>query len=799
MALRLANAAQITASAVRADRVLADQARAALASGDLARLPALAAEAATLDDVHARYVIRRTLVELGLTAAGRARGGAAARTLVATARTGLEALAAAPAEPVLLNLTGVALYEVGALRGAEALFAAAQRLDAGLADAAGNLREVARRRRTGARTTVPPDVSLALPELSRRAAALAGAAVPAPPGTISLCMIVRDEEAVLDRCLASVRGHVDELVVVDTGSTDGTVAIARAHGARIVEFAWNDSFADARNAGLAVATGEWILFLDADEVLVAEDAPRLRELTRRSWREAFLLTITNFIGGRDSGTAVVHDTQRLFRNRPEHRFTGRIHESIAAALPADAPERVELGAVRVEHYGYLAQVRDAKGKSRRNLELLERQARDGDDTPFLHYNLGSEHAALGDHARAVDHFARALDRLDALGTTAQVPYGPSLLGRHVTALRVAGRVAEARAAAARGLELLPGFTDLVLEQALAARAEGELAEAAALLERCLELGDAPSAYAATVGAGSFLALTLLGSVRRALGDGPGARAVLLRCLAEHPRYTGAVAPAAEALLAEGATGEEVEALLAERLGPLAPGVRFALAATLYEAGHLTSAETQLRRVVDADPQAAPARLALAEALLSQGRWAEAADAAAAVPTASPTAAAAAVTEAFAAIVAGDEPGTGAALARAAAAGTPDAQRELLGAWALATRGEELPGRLPGAAAPLLLTVLEALLRVEEVERFVELLPALERLDGVDARTRRGALAGLYERRGLLESAADEWIASVQETGAHPAALLGLARIAAAQGATEDAEALAAEARALAGG
>ena len=93
---------------------------------------------------------------------------------------------------------------------------------------------------------------------------------------ISLCMIVRDEARDLARCLASVAQGVDEMVVFDTGSRDATVRIAAAHGARVVQGAWNHDFARARNVALAHATGDWVLILDADEELDGADTHRLR-------------------------------------------------------------------------------------------------------------------------------------------------------------------------------------------------------------------------------------------------------------------------------------------------------------------------------------------------------------------------------------------------------------------------------------------------------------------------------------------------------------------------------------------
>ena len=93
-----------------------------------------------------------------------------------------------------------------------------------------------------------------------------------PRQTLSLCMIVKNEEANLGRCLESVKGVADEIIIVDTGSTDRTVEIARQHGAKIVSHQWDDDFAVARNVSLRAATSDWILVLDADEALDEEDA-----------------------------------------------------------------------------------------------------------------------------------------------------------------------------------------------------------------------------------------------------------------------------------------------------------------------------------------------------------------------------------------------------------------------------------------------------------------------------------------------------------------------------------------------
>src|SRR5207248_6819228 len=235
-----------------------------------------------------------------------------------------------------------------------------------------NIEEIGRRRRSNASFVprMPKNLEMELPAVGARAEKCASRARPAEGLKLSLCMIVKDEEEMLPRCLDAVADAVDEIVVVDTGSSDRTVEIAEGFGAKVIHREWTGDFAEARNASFDAATGDWILYLDADEVLVEEDAAKLRAVTGRVWREAHFLVETNFTGDAGDGTATTHSALRIFRNRPEYRFEGRIHEQIAHTLPAFNAERLEYTNVRIEHYGYLGAVRSSKEKSRRNIELL---------------------------------------------------------------------------------------------------------------------------------------------------------------------------------------------------------------------------------------------------------------------------------------------------------------------------------------------------------------------------------------------------------------------------------------------
>lgn len=326
---------------------------------------------------------------------------------------------------------------------------------------------------------------------------------------ISVGLIVRDEEELLPICLAAAAPAADELVVVDTGSTDATPRIAADFGARVLHVPWRDSFAEARNAALDAVRGDWVLFLDADEELASGGAEAVRALTDEPDAEAYALAMTSLTG--DGSTSATHPALRLWRHRPDRRFEGRVHERLigldpAAIRPAD---------VGILHRGYLDLRWAERDKTGRNLRLLAREP----PTPFTAFNLGSEYARAGDWERA----AICLDAAwNAAGDGwSELDFGPLLAGRTARARREVNRVGDARALLAQAIARFPDYTDLTYELALCATADGRPADAARLLRRCLALGDAPAPYLATAGAGSHLARAqldnlLLNQVRASL-------------------------------------------------------------------------------------------------------------------------------------------------------------------------------------------------------------------------------------------------------------------------------------------
>jgi glycosyltransferase involved in cell wall biosynthesis len=215
---------------------------------------------------------------------------------------------------------------------------------------------------------------------------------------LSACMIVKDEEANLPGCLAAVRELVDEIVVYDTGSNDRTRELARAAGATVVDGRWDDDFARARNSALDHCRGEWILHVDADELVIA-DAARLRSELAQTTADALEVEIENLGDGGE--VAVEHVGVRLFRRRRAH-WQGRLHERV---VTRDRPLAfARCVALRLQHSGYTAAAQAAGDKLARNLRIA-RAAVEADGGLDLHARIGLARAliSVGRHEEAVRH------------------------------------------------------------------------------------------------------------------------------------------------------------------------------------------------------------------------------------------------------------------------------------------------------------------------------------------------------------------------------------------------------------
>jgi glycosyltransferase involved in cell wall biosynthesis len=207
------------------------------------------------------------------------------------------------------------------------------------------------------------------------------------PARVSLCLIAKNEETNLPACLPSVAGLVDEMIVVDTGSTDRTKEVAAQLGARVFDFTWVDSFAAARNESLRHATGDWILWLDGDELFTEADRHKFRALreTLNGQEAAFVMTqrsAPEYPGGSPTEVQQV----RLFRNHPAIRWSYRVHEQILPGIHR-AGHGVRWTDLIVTHTGYIDPALRQR-KTQRNLRLLHLEEAEQPDDPFTLFNLG---------------------------------------------------------------------------------------------------------------------------------------------------------------------------------------------------------------------------------------------------------------------------------------------------------------------------------------------------------------------------------------------------------------------------
>jgi glycosyltransferase involved in cell wall biosynthesis len=357
---------------------------------------------------------------------------------------------------------------------------------------------------------------------------------------ICLTMIVRNEARSLARCLDSAAPFVDEMLVVDTGSTDDTCAIAAAHGARVAHFAWCDDFAAARNHALALTDADWRLVLDADE-WIEQGGADLRELARPG--AAAFVGQVKIVEAHDDAAAQRLPPLWVSRWLPRGpRFAGRVHEQIVHELPV---RRLRLV---VGHDGYQPAQRERKID--RNERLLRRALEETPDSAYLEYQLGREREIAGDHAEAARRYARACTLLgwpaaqavDARALQARHPWLHDLVVRHLYCLKRARRFEAAQALAqaeAPWWTHSPDFHfalgDLLLDCALAEpqRAGQLLPRIEASWLRCLELGEVPELDGAIAGRGSFLAAHNLAVFHEQLGN--AAQAAHFRGLAQPAR------------------------------------------------------------------------------------------------------------------------------------------------------------------------------------------------------------------------------------------------------------------------
>lgn len=354
---------------------------------------------------------------------------------------------------------------------------------------------------------------------------------------ISLCMIVKNEAANLRRCLNSVTGAVDEIIVVDTGSTDNTCQIAREFGATVHLFSWNENFSDARNASLELATGDWILFLDADEELAKKSREALRTLVMDETVEGYFIKIINYLGNEGWIETCADMVFRLFKNRPEYRFRGAIHEQIADIILENNNEAVFRVAeeIIIFHYGYLDREIDRKDKKKRNLSMIKKELELNPENRLLRYHYGVELFRAEKYAEAIEELTQVANGIDP-GTI----FLPKLFRYLVISYKHTGQPEKALETARLGLQFFPDYADLYYYTGLTHFDLKQYSMARESFQKAISLPEQPGYYASFGGMRGFRAYYYLGQIAETFLDHEKALEYYISSLRDNQGFTPAM-------------------------------------------------------------------------------------------------------------------------------------------------------------------------------------------------------------------------------------------------------------------
>jgi len=313
------------------------------------------------------------------------------------------------------------------------------------------------------------------------------------PG-ISLCMIVRDEEFSLENTLSTARPHVDQIIVVDTGSIDKTVSIANQYADRTEHFTWIDDFSAARNYSLKFATHPWILVLDADEIIAPDNYAKLREAILNESCDGFMLTQRRYTNNQEANNPlwrlageddpfsknyrgyVENPILRLFKNDDSIRYSGAIHEIVDCSID---PNRVGISDVPIHHY----HENPENGEERhvaRNLQIQELLIKNGKAIARDYLSAGAAHFRQTGDLETAEKYLRKAEEMGAnkivvIETLAEIYY---LGGRLESAFELYRQLYESNAGTTA---VLNNLSNLFIKL-------GDLKSAAHLLQELLERG-----------------------------------------------------------------------------------------------------------------------------------------------------------------------------------------------------------------------------------------------------------------------------------------------------------------------
>lgn len=340
---------------------------------------------------------------------------------------------------------------------------------------------------------------------------------------VSIVAIAKNERENIERFISSVReafkGHPAELVMVDTGSGDGTREIIKEKADVAGDFAWCSDFSEARNHSLSLARNDWVLVLDLDEFVTEVDWDGLQSFAHGSPKTVGRLRRRNKTLDENGTPSVYTDGVERFFNKTLYHYTGPIHEQVRPLETSGVEMTWGVIPVTVEHVGYAQSREKLREKAKRDLSLLLKELDRDPSDPYICFQAGQSESALGHKKEAVEFYERAINadpdpRLEYVQML-MVSYGYALtdLGRNEEALGLAGLYDD-----------LGENADYVCLMGLIYLRNGMLADAVREYEKACGMGDGFSE-----GANTYIPRYNLGVIKEMSGDLKSAEELYLAC------------------------------------------------------------------------------------------------------------------------------------------------------------------------------------------------------------------------------------------------------------------------------
>ncbi|AOR22919.1 glycosyltransferase [Clostridium taeniosporum] len=226
---------------------------------------------------------------------------------------------------------------------------------------------------------------------------------------LTLCMIVKNEKFTLEKCLKKASKFVDEIIIVDTGSSDNTKEIALRYTDKVYDFKWCDDFSKARNFSIEKASNDWILVLDADEIIESFNIEEIKEFCINSYNKVGRIKCINEYEDIYGTKKYIERVNRLF-NKCYFEYEGIIHEQIV--MKNKSTYKTNEIDVCVKHIGYSKEVVERTNKIQRNIELLQKSIKVNNKDSYLYYQLGKSYFMKKEYKNAIIQFEKAIQFID---------------------------------------------------------------------------------------------------------------------------------------------------------------------------------------------------------------------------------------------------------------------------------------------------------------------------------------------------------------------------------------------------